>query len=94
VIGFRAGRAAFVVAFIVLLLDGVGAVWLGQLTGHRSLLVVGIVLLGAALSVGLLYQRWIAALEEVEAARRDLMRELGALRRAVEESRAGRPGQE
>ena len=85
----RAGRAAFGVAFVVLLLDGIAAVWLGQLTAHRALFVVGIVLMGAALSVSLLYQRWLRALEDVERARRELMAELGALKRAAAEARAG-----
>lgn len=85
----KAGRIAFAVAFVVLLLDGVAAAWLGQITGHRMLLVAGIVLMGAAASVALLYQRWLSALAEVETARRDLLLELGALKRAVEESRAG-----
>ncbi len=85
----RAGRIGFGVAFVVLLLDGVAAAWLGQVTGRRALLVVGLVLLGAALSVALLYQRWIAALKEVEQARQELARELTALRRAVHAGRAG-----
>ncbi len=88
-ISTRAGRIAFGIAFVVLLLDGVAGAWLGQVTGHPGLLVAGVVLIGAALSVGLLYRRWLAALHEVEAARQDLARELGALRRAVEQSRAG-----
>ena len=88
-IGTRAGRIGFWIAFAVLLLDGGAAIWLGQVTGHRSLLVVGVVLVGAALAVGLLYQRWLSALAEVEAARRDLARELGALRRALDDARAG-----
>lgn len=85
----RKWTAAFGVAFVVLLLDGVAAVWLGQITGRRSLLVLGLVLMAAALGVGALYQRWRRALEELEAARDDLKREIGALRRAVEDSRAG-----
>lgn len=80
---------AFVVAFVVLLLDGVAAIWLGQVTGRRSLLVMGLVLMAAALGVGALHQRWRRALIEIEAARDDLKREIGALRRAVEDSRAG-----
>lgn len=87
----KAGRVAFAVAFVVLLLDGVAATWLGQITAHRALLVAGVVLIGTAASVALLYHRWLTALAEVEAARRDLMQELGALRRAVEDSRAGGP---
>ncbi len=84
----RHGRVAFWIAFVVLLLDGVGAAWLGQLTGHRSVLIVGVVLIGAALSVGLLYQRWLAALAEVDAARQDLARELSDLRRVLDDARA------
>ena len=85
----RKWTVAFAIAFTVLLLDGVAAAWLGQVTGRRALLVVGLVLMAASLAVGLLYQRWRRALEEIESARRDLMQEIGALRRAVEEARAG-----
>lgn len=83
-----AGRVVFWVAVVVLLGDGVAAAWLGQLTGHRALLVVGVVLLGAALAVALVYNRWLAALAEVDAARKDLARELRDLRRALDEARA------
>ena len=85
----RAGRFGFGIAFAVLLADGTAAAWLGQVTGRRALLVAGIVLLGAALAVGLLYQRWLAALAEVDAARKDLAREIGEIRRVLHESRAG-----
>jgi UPF0716 family protein affecting phage T7 exclusion len=85
----RKWTTAFTVAFVVLLLDGVAAIWLGQVTGRGSLLVLGLVLMAAALGVGALYQRWRRALVEIEAARDDLQREIGALRRAVEDARAG-----
>lgn len=89
----RGGRRAFTIvfgiAFVVLLLDGLAAAWLGQLTGRPALQVAGFVLMGAALAVGLLYQRWRRALDEIAAARRDLQAEIGALRRAVEDARAG-----
>lgn len=81
----------FGVAFVLLLVDGVAAVWLGQITGRRSLLVVGLLLIAASLAVALMYGRWRRALEEIEAARRDLVEEIGALRRAVEDARAGGP---
>jgi uncharacterized membrane protein len=85
----RKWTVAFGIAFTILLLDGVAAVWLGQVTGRRALLIAGLVLMTAALGVGVLYQRWRRALEEIEAARRDLQQEIGALRRAVEDARAG-----
>jgi hypothetical protein len=85
----RKWTAAFVFAFAVLLLDGIAAVWLGQVTGRRALLAAGLVLMAAALGVGVMYQRWRRALEEIDAARRELKQEIGALRRAVEDARAG-----
>jgi hypothetical protein len=85
----KAWRATFGVAFVVLLLDGMAAVWLGQVTGRRALLAAGLVLMAAALGVGLMYQRWRKAIDDIETARKDLIDELGALRRAVEDSRAG-----
>lgn len=85
----RAFQVMFGIAFVVLLLDGLAAAWLGQITGRPALLVVGLVLMGASLAVGLLYQRWRRALDEIETARRELMVEIGALRRAVEDARAG-----
>lgn len=88
----RKWTVAFGVAFVVLLLDGVAAIWLGQITGRRSLLVLGLVLMAAALGVAALYRRWRRALEEIQAARDDLKREIGALRRAVEDARAGGAG--
>lgn len=88
----RKWTVAFGFAFVVLVLDGVAAIWLGQLTGRRSLLVVGLLLMAAALGVGVIYQKWRRALDEIEAARADLKREIGALRRAVEDSRAGGRG--
>lgn len=83
----RAFGAMFAVAFVLLLLDGVAAVWLAQVTGRRALLVTGLLLIAASLAVGLLYQRWRRAIEEIEAARRELQQEIGALRRAVEDAR-------
>lgn len=88
-ISLRAGRTAFGVAFVVLLFDGVAAVWLGQITGHAGLVIAGVVLMGVAACVGLLYRQWLKALAAVIAARRDLQEELGALRRAAEDARAG-----
>jgi UPF0716 family protein affecting phage T7 exclusion len=85
------GRTVFLVAFVVLLLDGAAAVWLGQVSGRGVLVGVGVVLVAAALGLALLYRRWVAALDAVDAARRDLHREVDALRRAAADARAARP---
>ena len=85
------GRVTFAVAFVVLLLDGAAAVWLGQLSGRGLLVGVGLVLMAAALGLALLYGRWQAALDEVDAAQRAMHREIDALRRAAAAARGVRP---
>lgn len=86
----RTGRIAFIAGFVVLLVDGAAAVWLGQLTDHAALVVVGVLLFAGALALAEWYRRWRRALADIEAARRDLHAQIGALRRAVEETRGGR----
>jgi UPF0716 family protein affecting phage T7 exclusion len=81
----------FTVAFVVLLADGAAAIWLGQISGRGVVLGVGVVLVAAALGLAALHRRWQAALDEVDAARRAMRREVDALRRAVVDARAGRP---
>lgn len=83
-------RIAFIAGFVVLLVDGVAAVWLGQLTDRTALVVVGLLLFAGALALAAWYRRWRIALADIEAARRELHTEIGALRRAVEETRGGR----
>jgi membrane protein implicated in regulation of membrane protease activity len=80
------GRVLSVVAFVALVADGAAAIWLGQVAGRWPLVVLGVVLLVAAVAVVLLYRRWQMALDELEAARRALRSEVDAMRRAV-----GRP---
>lgn len=84
------GRATFAVAFVVLLADGAAAIWLGQLSGRGIVVGVGVVLAAAALGVAVLYGRWRAAVDEADAARRAMRREVDTLRRAVAGERAGR----
>lgn len=84
------GRLVFGIAFAVLLLDGAAAIWLGQLTGRGLPVILGLALIAAAAGIGVLYRRWRAALDEIDAARRELQREIGALRDAVDEARADR----
>lgn len=86
----RPGRIAFGVAFVILLIDGAAAIWLGQMLGRGMLVVVGLVLVLAAAGLVLVYRRWSAALQEIDVARRDLMEEIGALRGALDDARAGR----
>lgn len=86
----RFGRAVFVVAFVILVLDGAAAVWLGQITDRAALVVVGLLLCAGALGLATWYRRWRVALEEIEAARRDLQAEIGALRRAALDARDDR----
>jgi hypothetical protein len=90
----RRGRLLFGVAFVTLLVDGVAAIWLGQVGARWPLVVLGAGLVAAALGVAVFYRRWQAALEEVEAARRALRAEVEALKRAVHDSRTGSDGHE
>lgn len=88
------GRIAFVVAFVVLLVDGAASIWLGQVSGRGWIVGFGLVLVAAAAGLGLVYRRWTVALDEVDAARRAMRVEVEALRQAVHDARAGggRPG--
>jgi hypothetical protein len=79
----RPGRVLYGIAFVVLLADGVAAIWLGQVGGRVALVVLGACLVLGSLGLGVLYKRWQAALEEVDRARRALRDEVEALRRVV-----------
>jgi len=87
----RRGRTVFVVAFVVLLLDGAAATWLGQVSGRGVLVGVGLVLLAAAFGLALLHRSWQRALDRVGEAQRAMHREIDALRRAASDARSGRP---
>jgi hypothetical protein len=88
----RPGRVLYGIAFVVLLADGVAAIWLGQVGGHVALIVLGACLVLGSLGLGVLYKRWQAALEEVDRARRALRDEVEALRRAVHDVPPGAQG--
>jgi hypothetical protein len=88
----RRGRVLFGVAFLTLLVDGVAAIWLGQVGARWPLVAVGAVLVAAAVGVAALYRRWQAALDEVDAARRAVRAEAEALRRALHDLRTGSDG--
>lgn len=79
----RPGRILYGIAFVVLLADGVGAIWLGQVGGRWALVVLGACLVLGTLGLGVVLRRWRAALGEVDLARRALREEVEALRRAV-----------
>jgi membrane protein implicated in regulation of membrane protease activity len=78
--------------FVILLADGAAAIWLGQVSGRRGLVVVGLLLLVAAAVLVVLYRRWMADLDEVEALRREVHREIARLRNAADEAAGRRPG--
>lgn len=86
----RSGRFVFGVGFVILLADGAAAIWLGQISGRGALVVVGLVLVLAAAVFALVYRHWLQALADIAEARRDLQAEIGALKTALDEARAGR----
>jgi len=79
----RPGRVLYGIAFVVLLGDGVAAIWLGQVSGRTALVILGACLVLGSLGLGFVYRRWQAALDEVDLARRALREEVEALRRVV-----------
>ncbi len=89
----RPGRVIALIAFVLLLVDGAAAIWLGQIGRRPALLVAGVFFVLLSLGVGLLYRRWQARLDDLDRARRALKDEVEALRRAVQEARGsgGRP---
>ena len=88
----RTAGAVFGVGFAVLLLDGAGAIFLGQVSGRGALVGVGLLLVAAAVALVFAYRSWMAALEAVDVARRELQQEIGRLRGAVRDARAGGNG--
>lgn len=84
------GRLVFAIGFVLLLADGAGLIWLGQLSGSWPMVVIGLVLTLAATLLVALYRRWTRALEDVDALWRDLRREVDRLREAVAAARDGR----
>jgi hypothetical protein len=86
------GRFLFGVAFVVLLADGVAAIWLGQVGARWPLVALGAALVLVAFGVAVFYRRWQVALNEVDAARRALRAEVEALKRVLHDSGAGLDG--
>ena len=84
----RTARVVFGVGFVVLLIDGAGAIFLGQLAGRSILVWVGLLLIAAAGGLVAAWRRWMLALDAVEEARADLVREIARLRGAVHDARA------
>ncbi len=87
----RTARIIFGIGFVVLLLDGAAAIWLGQVSARPALIVVGVLMLVAAAALAAWYRRWMVALDAVDAARRDVQAEVARLRDAVSAARGGRP---
>jgi hypothetical protein len=86
----RTARIVFGVGFVVLLIDGAGCIFLGQLLGRNILVWVGLSLLAAAGALVIAYRRWMIALDAVDEARRELAREIVHLRGAARDARTGR----
>lgn len=87
----RKGRVLFGLGFVVLLIDGAAAIWLGQVSGRASLIVVGVMLVFAALAVIWAWHRWQEALDAVDVARAELKMEIGRLRQAADQARGRTP---
>ena len=85
----ESGRLVFIVGFVVLLADGAALIWLGQLSGNATMIGVGVALTLAAALLVVAYHRWVRALEDVDALRRDLRREVDRLRAAAVAARDG-----
>ena len=86
----RVTRGVFGLGFVLLLLDGAAAIWLGQLTGRTILVGVGLLLVLASSGLVFAYRRWMTALDDVDALRRELHEEITRLRGAVQDARTGR----
>ena len=84
------GRVVFGIGFVVLLLDGGAAIWLGQVSGRPAIVVVGVLLLLASAILVVAYKRWMEALDAVDEARRDLKQEINRLREVAEQARTRR----
>jgi hypothetical protein len=85
----RTARVVFAVGFVVLLIDGAGTIFLGQLLGRAIVVLVGLLLLSAASALVFAYRRWMIALDAVDEARRELVGEIVRLRGAARDARAG-----
>ena len=79
----RLVKAAMIIGFVLFLVDGAAAIWLGQLSGRRGLIPVGLLLVIVAAAVVIAYFRWVRLLDEVDVARRALREDLEGLRRAA-----------
>jgi hypothetical protein len=86
----RTARVVFGIGFAVLLIDGAGAIFLGQVSGRTIVVWAGLLLLAAAGALVLAYRRWMIALDAVDEVRRELVGEIVRLRGAARDARAGR----
>jgi len=87
----RTARWIFGIGFTILLLDGAAAIWLGQLTGRRWTVALGVLLVLIAAALPAVFRRWMRALDAVDAARREVKAELGRLRQAAAAARGDGP---
>ena len=83
-------RLIFAIAFVVLLLDGAAAIWLGQLWGRRLVVAAGVMLLGCAVGVVLWHRRWMRDMDAIETAKRELRHSIDELRSVVADARTRR----
>lgn len=84
----RLVRAAMILGFILFLIDGAAAIWLGQLSGRIGLVMVGVLLLVVAAGIVVAYFRWLRLLDEVDVARRALREEISGLRQAASDAQS------
>jgi hypothetical protein len=77
-----------ILGFILFLIDGAAAIWLGQLSGRTGLVIVGVLLLVVAVGIVVAYFRWLRLLGEVDVARRALRKEIAGLRQAASDAQS------
>jgi hypothetical protein len=83
-------RVCMIAGFLAFLLDGAAAIWLGQVSGRRLLVGVGVMLLLVAAGIVGAYYRWLRLLTEVDEGRRELREDLEKMRSVVSHAQTRR----
>ncbi len=82
----RLMSAVFVIAFVLLLLDGAALIWLGQLWGRLLVVVAGVLFLVASVAVAFWHRTWMKDLEAIEIAKRERRQSIDDLRSVLEDA--------